>query len=248
MRKFVAMMLGLLLVCSFAVPAAAAAGGAGGAVTDQLGRPIVGAEVEVYRLGQGLVSVQNTGASGRFVVPGPVAPGSLWQLRVSARGFRTRDTGWTDLMQNAYQSIQLTPMAGTLRLVAVTADGSATAASMLVVGPDGKVLADGMEPDGRLELGDLAPGQYRAVVQGAGMAAAARTIQVPGDGVTSVLLTLDSAVIGVTGEVRDAVTGAPVPRAAVELLGDDLSLLVDAGATDATGRFRVALATARPAA
>lgn len=244
MRKLVAWMLGLLLICGLAMPAAAdAPHGAAGVVTDELGRPIFDAEVEVYQLGAGLVAVTATNASGRFVVEKQVTPGSLWQLRVSAKGYRTADTGWIDFGKNSYQSVQLKQMTGALRVAAVDRDGAPAPAQILVIGPDGSVAADLRADDGRAELNQLISGQYRVVVRADGAVAAVRSVAVTPGATAPVLVTVQPAAIAVAGEVRDAVTGAPVPGATVELLRDDQTLLVDGGSTDATGRFRTGLGT-----
>jgi protocatechuate 3,4-dioxygenase beta subunit len=244
MRKVVALVLGFWLLLGVALPAAATelGGVARVVVTDEQGRPVAGAEVELYRLDAGLVSVMTTDAGGRFVVAEKAAPGSLWQYRVLAKGYKTLDSGWMELPRSGYQSLKLTRMYGGLRVRVVDgATGTALMAQVLVIGPQGQVAFDALDLDGRVELDLLPPGQYTVLAGGGTFVPFADEVAVAAGSTATVTARVEPAVIGMAGEVQDMRTGLPVAGASVHLLTDDGADL-NQGPVEADGRFRTGLA------
>ncbi|HYG57753.1 MAG TPA: carboxypeptidase regulatory-like domain-containing protein [Symbiobacteriaceae bacterium] len=239
MRKVVVLILAMLLLLTW-IPSAGAAGPMAvyGVVADELGRPVPGAEVEVYRLSEGLVAVLATDKTGGFRLEAQPSVGSLWQLRASAKGYRTLETGWIDLARNRYQSLKLQPMLGGLRLTVRNRDGAPTFADVLVVGAGGLVAAHVMKEDGQIDLPELLPGEYRVAITAPGMAPATRPVAVAAGQTASALVLLEPAALAVGGQVRDSVTGKAVAGARVDLLRADGTWVTDT-VTDQTGWFRL---------
>lgn len=244
MRKVVALVLGFWLMLGLALPAAAAEPGAAvqGLVTDESGRPLAGAEVEVYRLETGLTKVLTTDSGGRFRLEAPgLANGQMWQLRAVAAGYKTAETGWIELAQSRYQRFRLAAARGDLAITVANRAGEPfTGAEVRVIGPNGVVAHDKLT-GAAYQVPGLAAGEYRVLVWANGAAAPVQTVTVVAGRRTATTVFLDQAGLAVSGEVLSSVTGAPVVGAAVKLLRDD-GTLVKLGYTDEGGLFRFDLA------
>jgi large repetitive protein len=248
MRKRLAFLIGLVLLLMLALPAAAASpsgpapavAGLTGVVTDPLGHPVAGAEVEVYHLGAGLTAVLVTDAHGGFRVEG-AAPGSgLWQFRTVAIGYHTAETGWIDIARNRYQAIELAPMLGNLEVAVQDKNGGRIDASMLLIGADGHVAGEWHQS--RALTADRVPaGEYRAVIWSPEFMPVTRPLTVAAGRSVALLVTLDRAAAMIAGEVRDAVTGQPVADVSLEVLRDDQVVVATGLRTDGAGRFQFGL-------
>jgi protocatechuate 3,4-dioxygenase beta subunit len=240
MRKVLALVLGFWLMLGIALPAAAAEPGAGarGVVLDEAGRPISGAEVELYRLDAGLVTVLTTDAEGRFAwAAGGLAQGQLWKLRAVARGYATGETGWIELARNRYQSFRLAAKTGDLSITVRDGAGDPFGGyEITVTGPYGVVLQEQMTGAGT-GLQGVPTGSYTIAVAAPGYAAAVRTVEVAAGRRATATVTVEAAGLRASGEVRDNATGAPVWGARAWLLREDATL-VGLAYTDEGGLFQ----------
>ena len=242
MRKALVLFMGLLLLLTAVVPSAAAAGPAGafGVVTDQAGQPLAGAEVEVYKLGTGLLSVIRAGDGGAFRLPDPLEPGPVYQLRALAKGYTTVETGWISLDRGRYQALRLSPLSGSLQVAVRDQDGHTVAATILVTGPAGQLAGRHMVKNGLTSQDGLAAGDYRVVAMAPGFLPVSLQVTVTAGRAVSAVLTLSTTAIQVSGGVHDAVTGMPVAGASVDLLQED-QVRVASRKTDDAGRFQLDL-------
>jgi len=238
MRYLVLLMSLAMAVHGVAVAAPGPLGLIGG-VVDSAGRPVAAAEVEVYRLDGGFMGTATTGADGGFRYAGPVSPGSLWQLRVWARGFRTASTGWYDPSVRGAMEVRLAPMMGTLQVRAMDADGGPVAATVTLAGPGGQVVWE--RTSDRLLQSDAVAGEYRMVVAAPGFSPVARSLTVVAGSAGRAVVVLERSTASLTGQVRDEVTGVPLGAALVEVLGTG-DRVVGRAAADASGRFAMDVA------
>lgn len=249
MRKILSLVLGLVLTAMLVAPAAAlpaAPAQATGVVTDLNGRPLPGAEVEVYRLGAGLTAVLTADAGGAFrVAYGD--PGSLWQLRVRADGYRTLETGWIDLSAHRYQALKLEPLLGDLQIALRSSSGKSLEGMARIVGADGQLVSEQRVEAGRLVQTGMLTGAYRVIATVPGYVAQAAPVTVAPNRTADLLFTLDAAGVVLSGEVTDAVTNQPLPGATVEAVGAD-GTIAGSGQSAAEGRFRLAMPQAAPGA
>ncbi|HEY3367194.1 MAG TPA: carboxypeptidase-like regulatory domain-containing protein [Symbiobacteriaceae bacterium] len=248
MRKMLSLMLGLLLVAALVAPAAALpAVPASGVVTDQMGRPIPAAELEVYKLGAGLVAVLTSGQSGAFHLLNSGEPGALWQFRVAAKGYRTLETGWMDLASHRYQTLKLEPLLGDLQIALQSDTGKALNGTAQVAGPGGQLLGTFPVSGGTFRQTGLLAGSYRVIVTAPGYGPQAATVEVAPERTANAVFTLNATGLALSGEVTDAVTSLGVAGATVEALRAD-GTLAAAGQAGAEGRFRLLLPGATPGA
>ncbi|HLN64742.1 MAG TPA: carboxypeptidase regulatory-like domain-containing protein [Symbiobacteriaceae bacterium] len=248
MRRWAFLLLGLLLTAALALPVAAAPGASGATalVADEMGRPVAGAEVEVYKLGQGLVSTLTADAMGAVRLPGPMPAGTLWQLRVWAKGYRTAETGWVDLARTPYQFVALKRLLGDLQVTVIDRDGKPVNARVALVGPGGQLTGEWRANGGMVLQQGLLTGDYRLVVGAPGFGQAVRPVSVTGDRTVSAVVMLERATQVLSGEVRDGATGSALAGAHVVWLREDGAQVLDGGDTDSLGRFRMALAQGMP--
>jgi hypothetical protein len=242
MRRILGLMAGLLMLISAASPMAAASveRTIHGTVTNQAGRPLQGAEVEVYRLGAGLVGVQSIGSDGTFEVSvlGPV--GTLLQMRVWAQGYRTYETGWFDPAAQRRHAIRLAPIHGALEISVRDQDGGRLDGTAVLTGPGSVVVAEGNIRHGRLKFDGLEARQYRLVVMAAGYPDIAETVTIRADSVVTRSLTLTRPDTAVTGQVKNAVMGNPLAEAVVAV-ETSYGIQVAEASTNALGLFRLSL-------
>lgn len=254
MRKITALLLGLVLALGLALPAFASGAGAYGVVTDDLGRPVAGAEVEVYRLGRGLVTLLTTDSHGGFRLEQAVENGSLWQLRVWAEGFRTAETGWFDLAQNRYRAVTLEHLTGTLQISVRDEKGLPLSGKVLVTDAAGRVQHEGWLHPGQWLSLDLVAGNYSVTLRAQGWAPTVKTAAVPA-GQSATLLLMPGEVTGApigavrartvyTGLVLDD-RGGPVKGATVTATGPDGTQLGTAE-SDVGGVYRIEAVNNRP--
>jgi hypothetical protein len=244
MRKSLALWLSLMMIW-IALPAnaapAATPAGAYGVVLDESGRPVSGAEIEFYQLDAGLVATLMTGADGAFRLerPATATRTALWQLRVWAKGYRTKESGWVNLAANPYQALQLERISGGLQVTVRDEMGRAPAAGMVaLVGADGQLQTQTRLEKGQFMQPDLPTGDYRVLVSVPGYAAAMKSLTVAAGQFASAVVSLERNGFTVVGEVRDAVTGEPVSRAVVELQQPD-GTRAGTAVADADGRFNL---------
>ncbi|HYF94625.1 MAG TPA: carboxypeptidase-like regulatory domain-containing protein [Symbiobacteriaceae bacterium] len=242
MRKILALALGVLLTLAVALPAVAA-GPAGvlGVVTDENGSPIANAEVEFYRLDDGLVTLLATDAGGRFQLDRQPAAGEMWQLRGRAPGYRTAETGWIELGRSRYQSLKLAAIAGELLVQVQDWNGQPVAGFDLTVISAGGTVWEKDVAGAGFALKGLLAGDYRVLVSAPGYLSASHTATVMAGRKSAASITVEQAGLVATGEVKSAVTGAPLSGATVSLLRADQSRAA-AGVSDAAGHFRLSLA------
>jgi hypothetical protein len=242
MRRVTALVLGLLMTLALALPVAAApeTAGATAMVADVMGRAIPGAEVEIYKLGKGLVAVRTADQMGTVRIPGPLSTGSLWQMRVWAEGYRTVETGWQDLTRTPYQFVRLERLSGDLNVKVIDRDGLALEALVTLGGPGGQVAGEWRATGGVVTRQGLLTGEYQLLVAKQGYAAVSRSVTVTGDRAANAVVMMEKARQGVASEVRDSVTGAPVAGARVFWLQHDGTALMEGAPTDRFGRFYMA--------
>ena len=239
-RKWLSLALGLILLMGVMAPVAAAAPAAiHGVVLDGLGRPVVGAELEFYRLGTGLMAVVVSDAGGSFRLE-QSSGGGLWQIRASAVGFRTYESGWTDPSRQRYQVLRLERLTGDLAVTLRDERGSLLDGFAWLTGPGGQVVGGEMIARGRLVRRNLPAGAYRLLLTAGGYQPVLRSLTVAGGATATAVVELAAAGLTASGEVRDSVTGAPVPGAAVAVLRDGQTQVASGAAADG-GRFRLSV-------
>lgn len=242
MRRFVSLCLSMLVLLAAALPAEAAQTQAvQGVVTDHLGRPVARAELEVYQLGVGLVALLSTDRSGAFTLSPRPAQGAFVQMRASAPGYRALETGWIDLSRRAYFALEMEQLTGEAMVSLYDTEGQPVAGQALLLGLAGELVA---EVFGSALQRSLPAGDYRVVALAPTRAPRAVKLTVAAGRTTSAVVALASAQAVLSGEVRDALTGAPLGGARVELLTEGEARL-GWGLTDTQGRFRL---PAEPAA
>lgn len=246
MRKSVGLLLSFLMLLLTAVPAAAAETPAlFGTVTDRNGQPVAGAEVEVYGLGEGLVGVLYTGSNGTFALTSYEGNPLLWQIRVWAKGYRTYESGWFDLMQQKYQTVRLEALNGGLQVTVRDDTGAPLEGTVNLIGPGGRLMGQFNLVQGQFSRDGLEPGNYRLVISAPGLAPQAHDLTVTPNLTATAAITLGDAGFTVTGEVREAGDSDPVNGALVELLRADLTQ-VTATTTTQDGRFFLAAPNEQP--
>lgn len=236
MRKSLSLILSALLLLFTTVPAAAQSPTLFGVVTDRDGRPVAGAEVEVYGLGEGLVQVLYTSSNGAFSLNTQGDDPLLWQIRVWAKDYRTYESGWFDLMQQRYQSVRLDALTGALQVTVRDESGAPLQGTLNLIGPGGRLIGQYDVVDGQFSKDGLEPGSYRIVVSAPGMAPQSQNLTVASNMTATAAVTLKKAGFTVTGEVRDAADNDPVWEAHVELLRADMTQVATA-TTTSDGRF-----------
>ncbi len=262
MRKWMTMLLICLLAGSLAAPGAmaatpdpgvAAAGNApalaidaearplvSGVVTDRRGQPVPEAEVEVHRLGTGLIAVVRTGPDGRFTVPDREGAAGLYRLRVHAPGYRVRETPWTNLARERYLTLRLERLTGSLQIALRDEEGRRLAGSALLLGPGGRLVGELRSESGQFVRDQLPTGTYRVLLMAAGHRAEERQVTIRPGQTASLAVTMVPTGLVVSGEVRDAVTGDPIPSGRVELIRADRTLFASAP-VGSDGRFLLTL-------
>lgn len=242
MRRYSAMLVALLMLLMAAAPAVAAAPArarAGGSVIDPAGRALPGAEVEIYLLGHGLAAVVETGPDGRFAAELSGGAGALYFLRAAAPGYRTLETGWTDAGRMRQQVLQMDPLFGSVQVTVVDELGEPVPAQVTVAAPGGR-YAQQTTRAGTARFDQLQAGSYQVAAVAAGYRTAVRTGDLKAGSNTVALLVLQRLNGYLWGSVRDAVTGAVVPEAVVELLRSDDTVAFRTRGT-LEGRFAAAL-------
>lgn len=244
MRRILGLLAGLLLLISAASPLAAASTERTvyGTVTDQVGRPIQGAEVEVYRLGVGLIGIRPIGRDGGFQISAPGQAGTLLQMRIWAKGYRTYETGWFDPAAQRALTMKLEPIHGALEINLRDRDGGRLDGTAVLTGLGGVVVAEEAVQHGRLRIDGLQAGQYRLLVRAAGYADVAETVSIRAGGMVTRSLTLARPGTVLTGHVKDAVTGSPLAEAVLSVETIE-GIQVGTVATNALGLFRLSLSS-----
>lgn len=242
MRKATAFILAVLMMLTLASSALAATPSVSGVVRDQAGRPVVGAQVELYELNTGLTEVTVSAMDGTFALHRAAGAGTLWQIRTSATGYSVEETGWFSPAMRSYQTVQLSPVAGELHLSVRTRAGQRVTGQALLIGPGEQLVAE-RELDGDLKLTGLAAARYRLLVLASGFGALAQDVTVEAGRSAVLALVAEEAGMTVSGEVADAVTHTVLTNATVEVL-DDSNQVLAVGRTNGVGRFQVALAGA----
>ncbi|MDB4894204.1 MAG: hypothetical protein JWN15_466, partial [Firmicutes bacterium] len=212
MRKSLALLLSLMMIW-IALPAnaapAATPAGAYGVVLDEAGRPVSGAEIEFYQLDAGLVATLMTGPDGAFRLERPAVATrtALWQLRVWAKGYRTKESGWVNLAANPYQALQLERISGGLQVTVRDEMGRAPATGMVaLVAADGQLQTQTRLENGQFTQQDLPTGDYQVLVSVPAHAAVVKSLTVAPGLITATVITLEKVGFGITGEILDAVT------------------------------------------
>ncbi|MFZ5815309.1 MAG: MSCRAMM family protein [Bacillota bacterium] len=200
------------------------------------GQPLPGAAVEVYGLGEGAVALLTTGEDGTVRLP--YAGRRLWMLRVSARGYRVRESGWIDPAYGGVMSFKLEPWGGDLQVLLRDEAGRPVAGRVLLLAAGGAVVADGEAAGGRLALQELPAGEYRLVASAEGLGPVQRPVTVAAGRVAVERVVLQPRSFAAAGEVVDGVTQQPLPGARVELLRAD-GVALASGEAGPAGRFRL---------
>lgn len=237
MRRFSGLLLGILLLISAASPSVAAPGRTlHGTVTDRSGRPIQGAEVEVYQLGAGQVGIYSVGSGGAFQIGVPSAAGTLWQMRVWAKGYRTYESGWFDPSAQRAHTIKLDSLFGGLQVTLLDPDGGRLDGTAWLVGPGNVLVGQKAVERGRLMMDGLSAGTYQLILAAPDQAGVTQPVRIVPDQTASLSVRLDRPGVAVSGQVVSAVTREPVPGARVAVEGPD-GVQVASGLTDDQGRF-----------
>ncbi|MEU4566654.1 carboxypeptidase-like regulatory domain-containing protein [Micromonospora sp. NPDC023956] len=224
----------LALIPLLAAPAAADTAGYTGLVSDTGGTPIAGACLALHTTATEVAAEFCTDANGRYTISG-VPTGVGYKIRTYADGFRTRwwhdepdhhnaETVWIPTSSLVDRDLTLGQGAGTIRGRITDPSGTPADATVTVRDVGGSFDASAYTwdlGDGRYEIGNLAPGQYRISVYDNFRGTQWFPQKETQDDAGLVTVTDGGTVVAdeqwlplgvVEATVTDAVTGQPVPR------------------------------------
>ncbi|MGB2568438.1 hypothetical protein ACPFP2_08310 [Micromonospora citrea] len=236
-----ALLAALATVTLFAAPAAADTVGYTGVVTDPDGTPVTNACFAVHTSPTDVAAEHCSGADGRYTIPSPPS-GPQYKVRMYAEGFRTEwwynapdhlnaDAVWFPTSELVERNVTLSRGSAGISGTVTDEYGAAAAATVHVYGEDFYYEATAYTWDlgaGRYAFRNLPPGRYRISVsdnvRGYQWVPQKETRE---EATVFTLTDGDALVVNeaflpmgvVEARVTDAVTGLPVRRPCLSVLG-----------------------------
>lgn len=205
-----------------------------GQVTDTGGKPLAGAEVELFRYTAGRVAVTSSDPDGYFRFP-ELADGVYW-LRIWAPGHESADLAYVPGSQEPFLSVALRPLQATVvgqALDARTGRPVSGAELALVRTGVGTVATTESRADGHFALAAPAGGGYALQVQATGyQPQQVQLAELAAGRQSGVTLQLEPATARLGGVVVSTVGGQPVRLARVRVLRSGFGVVAEAHTDD----------------
>lgn len=211
-----------------------------GWVLDPSGRPVAGAQVELYHWKNGLLSFTAVGPDGSYQFPASYGPG-LYQVRAVAKGYRLAESGWSFGAGLSAKQLRLSPLFGEVRLRLTDEEGAPLEGTAWLAHPSGALAQTFSVTDGVAVASEILPGSYQLLLHVPGYGIAAQAVQVTAGERSQVAVALTPGGARLSGQVLDSTTGRPV-KGTVELLAAD-GTRITSSTLDDGGRFRLTAPT-----
>ncbi len=209
-----------------------------GTVTDAITTlPIAGASVEIFH-GQTLITTATTNGSGAYSAPN-LAPG-IYNVVAAATGFQMQSQGATVLAGVlTVVDFALSSNPGTISGTVTDANTTNPIAGALVEVFNGSILLGFTDTDvsGNYTILDLAPGSYTVTASADGYQTKTVGASVTAGATTTVDFALEIPPGTIAGTVTDALTGNPIPGAAINVFQG--VTLISSVLTDTNGQYTI---------